>query len=61
MVLLQETKRSRIDGSGFRSLWPIDSVEFMEMGADGCAGGLLCIWNPLIFSLKEFQFEVYFS
>ncbi|XP_028091887.1 uncharacterized protein LOC114292179 [Camellia sinensis] len=53
MVLLQETKRSCMDESGVRSLWPIDSVEFMEVGADGSAGGLLCVWNPLIFSLKE--------
>ncbi|XP_028085946.1 uncharacterized protein LOC114286917 [Camellia sinensis] len=53
MVLLQETKRSCMDESGVRSLWPIDSVEFMEVGADGSAGGLLCVWDPLIFSLKE--------
>ncbi|KAL7161405.1 hypothetical protein ACSBR2_041963 [Camellia fascicularis] len=35
-----------------RSLWHIDSVEFMAMDADGSAGGLLCIWNPETFSLN---------
>ena len=53
MALLQETKRSNIDESVVRSLWPFDSVEYMEMGAEGSAGGILCIWNPMIFSLQE--------
>ncbi|XP_028105561.1 uncharacterized protein LOC114304603 [Camellia sinensis] len=53
MVLLQETKRSNIDGSVVRSLWPSDSVEYMEVDAEGSAGGILCIWNPMTFSLQE--------
>lgn len=53
MVLLQETKRSSIDVSVVRSLWPIDSLEFMVVDMDGSSGGLLCIWNPEVFSLQE--------
>ncbi|XP_028121642.1 uncharacterized protein LOC114318872 [Camellia sinensis] len=52
MVLLQETKRSSIDANDVRSLWPFDSVEFMAVNAIGTARGLLCIWNPEVFSLK---------
>ncbi|XP_028089725.1 uncharacterized protein LOC114290049 [Camellia sinensis] len=53
MVLLKKTKRSCIDVSVVKSLWPIDSMEFMAVVAIGSAGGLLCIWNPEVFSLKE--------
>ncbi|XP_028109972.1 uncharacterized protein LOC114308561 [Camellia sinensis] len=52
MVLLQETKRSSIDDNVIRSLWPSDLVEFMVVDAIGTAGGILCIWNPEVFSLK---------
>lgn len=53
MVLLQETKRSSIDRSVVRSLWPSDSVEYMEVDAEGSARGILCICNPMTFSLQE--------
>ncbi|XP_028062050.1 uncharacterized protein LOC114265429 [Camellia sinensis] len=53
MVLLQETKRSNIDDSVVRSPWPSDSVEYMEVDAEGSAGGIQCIWNPMTFSLQK--------
>ena len=53
MVLLQETKKSNIDDNVIRSLWPSDSVEYMEVDAEGSAGGILCIWNPMTFSLQK--------
>ncbi|KAL7248437.1 hypothetical protein ACSBR2_003212 [Camellia fascicularis] len=53
MVLLQETKKSAGDESVVRSLWPFDSMEFMVVDAEGSAGGLLCIWRPEVFALKD--------
>ncbi|CAL5344813.1 unnamed protein product [Camellia sinensis] len=52
-LLLQETKRSLVDANFVKSLWPWDQLEFMEVGAEGSAGGLLCLWNPQNFELKE--------
>lgn len=53
VLLIQETKRSSVDDNFVKSLWPWEELEYMEVGADGSAGGLLCLWNPQIFELKE--------
>ncbi|KAF5934424.1 hypothetical protein HYC85_030595 [Camellia sinensis] len=53
VLLIQETKRSSVDENFAKSLWPWEELEYMEVGADGSAGGLLCLWNPQIFELKE--------
>ncbi|XP_028054758.1 uncharacterized protein LOC114258955 [Camellia sinensis] len=53
VLLLQETKRSKVDDKFLKSLWPWEELESMEVGAEGSAGGLLCLWNPKIFELKE--------
>ncbi|CAL5361639.1 unnamed protein product [Camellia sinensis] len=48
-----ETKRETIDGNFVKSLWPVDDMGFMEVGSEGSAGGLLCIWNTQIFQLVD--------
>ncbi|GMP35227.1 hypothetical protein CsSME_00007763 [Camellia sinensis var. sinensis] len=53
VLLIQETKRSSVDDNFVKSLWPWEELEYMEVGADRSAGGLLCLWNPQIFELKE--------
>ncbi|XP_028108356.1 uncharacterized protein LOC114307162 [Camellia sinensis] len=53
MVLLQETKRAAFDSNLVRSIWPEDNLEFMEVGASGSAGGLVCVWNPAMFALVD--------
>ncbi|XP_028058334.1 uncharacterized protein LOC114262180 [Camellia sinensis] len=53
VLLLQETKRSSIDDLFIKSLWPGEDVGFLEVGAEGSAGGLLCLWNPEVFELRE--------
>lgn len=53
VLLIQETKRSNIDDGFIKSLWPTEDVGFLEVGAEGSAGGLLCLWNPEVFELKE--------
>ncbi|XP_028082530.1 uncharacterized protein LOC114283868 [Camellia sinensis] len=52
MVLLQETKLAAILLDMVRSLWYRDQVEFMEVDASSLAGGILCIWDPSVFSLS---------
>lgn len=51
MALIQETKRSSINENFVRSCWPGDHMEFMAVDSEGAAGGLLCIWNPVVFQL----------
>lgn len=53
VLLIQETKRSNIDDGFIKFLWPTEDVGFLEVGAEGSAGGLLCLWNPEVFELKE--------
>lgn len=52
MVLLQETKLAAVSLDMVRSLWYRDQVEFLEVVASGSAAGLLCIWDPAVFSLS---------
>ncbi|XP_028098101.1 uncharacterized protein LOC114297823 [Camellia sinensis] len=53
IVLLQETKKADIIDQEVRAIWGRDSMEFMAVGAEGYAGGLLCIWDPLVFRLVD--------
>ena len=39
VLLLQETKRSSVDDNFVKSLWPWEEMEYMEVGAEGSAGG----------------------
>ncbi|XP_028068302.1 uncharacterized protein LOC114270872 [Camellia sinensis] len=36
-----------------RSLWLSENFEFMVVDSDGSAGGLICVWNPEVFQLKD--------
>ncbi|XP_028074327.1 uncharacterized protein LOC114276707 [Camellia sinensis] len=53
VVLLQETKKSSMDEEFIKQMWPFEKMEFMGKDAEGTTGGLLCIWNPDRFRLKE--------
>ncbi|GMP56562.1 hypothetical protein CsSME_00020996 [Camellia sinensis var. sinensis] len=53
MVFFQETKRVVISSDMVRSIWPFDRFEFLEVGANGSVGGLLCAWNPEVFMLQD--------
>lgn len=53
IVLLQETKRGSMEVEFIKLMWPFEMMEFMGVDAEGTAGGLLCIWNPDRFRLKE--------
>ncbi|XP_028106687.1 uncharacterized protein LOC114305751 [Camellia sinensis] len=52
-VLLQETKKTSISESEVRTLWGRRDMEFMAVDSEGLAGGLLCIWDPSLFQLKN--------
>ncbi|CAL5415768.1 unnamed protein product [Camellia sinensis] len=52
-VLLQETKKTSISESEVRTLWGRRDMEFMAVDSEGLAGGLLCIWDPSLFQLKD--------
>lgn len=54
VLLLQETKRCSVDENFVKSLWPWEEIDFMEAGAEGSVGGMLCLWNLEIFLLKEY-------
>ncbi|XP_028052793.1 uncharacterized protein LOC114257220 [Camellia sinensis] len=53
MVLLQETKQASITENVVRALWGKRNMEFMAVGSEGTAGGLLCIWDPDFFQLVD--------
>ncbi|XP_028060848.1 uncharacterized protein LOC114264432 [Camellia sinensis] len=53
MVFIQETKKSSIDERFVRSLWAEDELGYMEVDAVGSAGGLLCLWKPHVFQVKN--------
>ncbi|XP_028078606.1 uncharacterized protein LOC114280437 [Camellia sinensis] len=53
IVLLQETKKAVVDSTLVRSMWPGEQFDFMAVDVIGQAGGLLCIWNPEVFFLKD--------
>ncbi|CAL5339220.1 unnamed protein product [Camellia sinensis] len=53
ILLLQESKRSSVDSSFVKSMWPWESLQFMAVDSEGSARGLLCVWNPEVFNLVE--------
>lgn len=53
MVLIQETKKSSFDEIFARSIWPEDDLGHIEVDVVGSAGGLLCLWKPTIFQVKD--------
>ncbi|GFY95658.1 hypothetical protein Acr_10g0010430 [Actinidia rufa] len=52
-VLLQESKLENVNRGMVHQLWKDDDFDFVEVRADGSAGGLLCFWDLEIFSLEE--------
>ncbi|KAF5931642.1 hypothetical protein HYC85_027813 [Camellia sinensis] len=53
VLLLQESKRSSVDASFVKSIWPYEEMEFMGVDSEGSAGGLLSIWRPEVFKLTD--------
>lgn len=53
VLLLQETKQSRIDELFAKSIWPWEMLEFMAVDSEGSAGGLVSLWNPEVFQLLD--------
>ncbi|XP_028081433.1 uncharacterized protein LOC114282869 [Camellia sinensis] len=53
MVLLQETKKSVSNEKLARSIWVGEMMDFMAVDSTGAAGGLLCVWNPEVFQIKD--------
>lgn len=53
MVFLQETKKSDINTEAVRSIWAGEMMDFMTVDSDGAVGGLLCVWNPEVFQIKD--------
>ncbi|XP_028062821.1 uncharacterized protein LOC114266128 [Camellia sinensis] len=53
IVFLQETKQASITENVVRALWGKKNMEFMALGSEGTAGGLLCIWDPDFFQLED--------
>lgn len=53
LLMMQETKRRSMNDCFVRSLWPLENFEFMVVDSDGSAGGLICVWNPKVFQLKD--------
>lgn len=52
-LFFKETKKDGMSRDMVRSVWPNDELEFMSVDTDGSAGGLLCVWRPLIFVLLQ--------
>ncbi|XP_028090751.1 uncharacterized protein LOC114290933 [Camellia sinensis] len=53
VLLLQETKRSTLDEFFVKTILPYEEMDFLGVDPDGSAGGLLCIWRPNVFQLKD--------
>ena len=53
VVLIQETKKEVISKEIVRSVWPDMEFDYLEVGARGYSGGLLCIWNEKRFRLED--------
>ncbi|CAL5438187.1 unnamed protein product [Camellia sinensis] len=53
IALFQETKKAELTEEDVRTVWVRGKMEYMGVDADGSAGGLLCIWDPDIFQLKD--------
>ncbi|XP_028053768.1 uncharacterized protein LOC114258112 [Camellia sinensis] len=54
IALLQETKKEVVNSELVQTIWAGEKMEFMSVDSVGSAGGLLCIWNPVVFQLKNY-------
>ncbi|XVF31078.1 hypothetical protein REPUB_Repub16aG0114500 [Reevesia pubescens] len=57
VLFLQETKLVSVDAKLCSKLWDSKSFDWVAKNSDGRSGGLLCIWNSLVFEKLDF-FEV---
>ncbi|KAL7248515.1 hypothetical protein ACSBR2_003281 [Camellia fascicularis] len=53
MLFLQESKRSVLSEWDIRSIWGCARFEYMQVGSQGSAGGIICVWDPEFFQLQE--------
>ncbi|XP_028116645.1 uncharacterized protein LOC114314370 [Camellia sinensis] len=53
MVFVQESKRVSLSEWDIRSIWGCTRFEYMEVGSQGSSGGIICVWDPEFFQLKE--------
>ncbi|XP_057789480.1 uncharacterized protein LOC131006301 [Salvia miltiorrhiza] len=50
LCLIQETKMENFSDSDLRSIWGSEKFDFARKQAEGRLGGIISIWNPMIFS-----------
>ncbi|KAK9008724.1 hypothetical protein V6N11_075607 [Hibiscus sabdariffa] len=50
MVIFQETKLEFIDDKVVKQVWHSDQFVFVFAPSIGRSGGVLCIWDPMLFS-----------
>ncbi|XP_022024330.1 uncharacterized protein LOC110924645 [Helianthus annuus] len=55
-IAIQETQFRDLSLSKIRRFWDSSSFEFSKVDADGRSGGLLSLWNPLVFK-KELELK----
>ncbi|KAF5934675.1 hypothetical protein HYC85_030846 [Camellia sinensis] len=53
MILLQETKKEVVNSELVQTIWAGEKMEFTSVNLVGTASGLLYIWNPKVFQLKD--------
>ncbi|KAL7162528.1 hypothetical protein ACSBR2_042925 [Camellia fascicularis] len=53
MLMLQEINKTNVDEMFVKSMWPLDSLQFLAVDSVGSARGLLCVWNPGVFKILE--------
>ncbi|XP_071689767.1 uncharacterized protein [Rutidosis leptorrhynchoides] len=53
IVALQETKRNLVDDSWVESIWGSSEFQYIQKPKVGKAGGMLLIWDPLVFEVNE--------
>ncbi|XP_028122982.1 uncharacterized protein LOC114320085 [Camellia sinensis] len=42
-----------MDDNFVKTIWPYEEVKFMVVDSEGSAGGLISIWKPQVFKLKD--------
>lgn len=60
-VLIQETKRNKIDRHIIKSIWSSSNIGWASLDAAGSAGGILILWSDPDFKIGEIvqgQFSV---
>ncbi|KAL7181638.1 hypothetical protein ACSBR1_040519 [Camellia fascicularis] len=53
VAFFQETKKSVVADKDVRAMWARNKMEYTAVDSEGLAGGLLCIWDPEVFQLKD--------